>query len=234
MITKFVLLAVLSCFAVTGWGQKRIISGYTSERGENAFPPVMGKYSNADWKSTGIKYISLQDSVNAPLRTSADGQEFFPYIISLALDKKIDVLEYDMSDDGLHMGVPVDIKKVLADNALKYYETDGKTRTLNVLSLSADIDAFYVIDGLYFDSAQNRFRNSVYAICPVLIKYNEFNEETKYPLFWILGEDIEPYINTWFTNPSKNEMEYVPLSTWLAMGLYCEHNAGDVSKEKKQ
>lgn len=208
-------------------------SGLPSYRGYSMFPQVMGHDDNADWKITGLKYVSLEDSVNTALRVSGDGREFFPYFLDLILSNKATALEYDMANEGWHMGKVADIKKVLSDNGIKYSISNGKVSVDNIRSLAADINAYYILDGSYYDMAQGEIKHSVIAICPVMVRYNEHEEEMRFPLFWVMARDIEPYLNTWFV-PMTNEKEYMSLAAWLSMGLYHESSPEDITNKEEK
>lgn len=232
-IARSVFSVLLLLVASVSMAQEVVASGLPTFRSFIAFPDVMGSDDNADWKKTGLKYVSLTDSVNTALQASRDGRDFFSYLLSLAINRRIGVLEYNIAGDGNHIGGIGDIRKVLSDNSIEFTEKDGNVKVKNIRSLSADIEAYYIMDGIYYDVCLGKFRHCVYAICPVMVKYDEAGAPTKFPLFWVRYKDIEPYLNTWFTGASDNEKEYVPLSMWFSAGMYkdCPPEDGQEKKE---
>lgn len=233
MFLRFVFMAVLAAAISPIFAQGNCPSGLPSFRGEVSFPNIMGRAVNADWERTRMRFVNLDDSVNTSLRIANDGREFFPYLLSLVLDGKVKALEYDMANEGYHMGVIANVKKVLKDNSIDFVESDGKVKVANTASLSADIEAYYIIDGEYYDVALGKYRHSIYAICPVMVKYGNFDDATRFPLFWVMGKDIEPYLNTWFV-PMANEKEYMSLAAWLSMGLYHESSPEDITNKEEK
>ena len=227
MLLRFVFWAVLAAATSPILAQGNCPSGLPSLRGEGCFPDVMGKAVNADWEMTRMRFVNLNDSANTPLRTASDGREFFPYLLSLVLDGKVETLEYDMAGEGFHMGGTANVKKVLEDNSIAFGEAGGKVRVNNMASLSADIEAYYIIDSEYYDVALGKCRHCVYAICPVMVKYGNLDEATRFPLFWVMGRDIEPYLNTWFV-PVANEKECLSLASWLSMDMYHESSPEEI------
>lgn len=232
-VTRFLIMAVMLSVACVSMAQERLKSGLPTFRGYNNYPQIMGEDDNADWKMSDMKFVSLVDSANIALRTDASGREFFPYLVNLILTDKVSALEYDMASEDDHVGNIADIRKVLRDNDIQFSDSLGKVRIMNLQSVSADIEAYYIIDGEYYDVALGAKRHKVYAICPVMVKYDEINEPVRFPLFWVRCRDIEPFINTWFAENPCNEREFVPLSIWLSAGKYKECSPEDFQNKKE-
>lgn len=232
-VTRFLFMAVILSVACVSMAQERLQSGLPTFRGCNSHPQVMGVDDSADWKMSDMKFVSLVDSANNALRVDADGREFFPYLLNLILTDKVSALGYDMASEGDHIGNIADIRKVLRDNDIQFSDSLGKVKIKNLQSVSADIEAYYIIDGEYYDVALGAKRHKVYAICPVMVKYGEINEPVRFPLFWVRCRDIEPFINTWFTENPCNEREFVPLSIWLSAGKYKDCSPEDLQNKKE-
>lgn len=231
--TRLLIMAVMLSVACFSMAQERLQSGLPTFRGYNNHPQVLGADDNADWKISDIKFVSLVDSANNALRADAGGRDFFPYLVNLILTDKLVALEYDMASEGDHIGNIADIRKIFRDNDIQFSDSLGKVKIKNLQSVSADIEAYYIIDGEYFDVSVGVKRHGVYAICPVMVKYNDINESVRFPLFWVRCRDIEPFINTWLTANPCNEREFVPLSIWLSAGKYKECSPEDLQNKKE-
>ena len=232
-VLRFLFMAVMLSVACITGAQERLQSGLPTFRGCNNHPQVLGADDNADWKISDMKFVSLVDSANNALRVDAGGRDFFSYLVNLILTDKLVALEYDMASEGDHIGNIADIRKVLRDNDIQFSDSLGKVKIKNLQSVSADIEAYYIIDGEYFDVSIGVKRHGVYAICPVMVKYDDINESVRFPLFWVRCRDIEPFINTWFTENPCNEREFVPLSIWLSAGKYKDCPPEDLQSKKE-
>lgn len=232
-VVRFLFMAVMLSVACVTGAQERLQSGLPTFRGYNSHPQVMGVDDSADWRISNMKFVSLVDSANIALRTDASGRDFFSYLVNLILSDKVAALEYDMASEGDHVGNIADIRKVLQDNDIQFSDSLGKVEIKNLQSVSADIEAYYIIDGEYYDVTIGVKRHGVYAICPVMVKYGDINESVRFPLFWVRCRDIEPFINTWFTENPCNEREFVPLSIWLSTGKYKECSPEDLQNKKE-
>ena len=74
-----------------------------------------------------------------------------------------------------------------------------------------EILSYYIIERWEFDTRSNQMKTRVEALCPVLHRTDEFGgEPIKYPMFWVLLNDIRPYMaNQYvFTDDDNNLSRY--------------------------
>ena len=51
-------------------------------------------------------------------------------------------------------------------------------------------------ESAYYDQANSSFHIKVLALCPVMLRDDDFGgEATQYPLFWVKYSDLEPFLN---------------------------------------
>ena len=56
--------------------------------------------------------------------------------------------------------------------------------------------SYYLKESAYYDQANSSFHRKVQAICPVMLREDDFGgEASKYPLFWVKYSDLEPFLS---------------------------------------
>ena len=88
------------------------------------------------------------------------------------------------------------MKTVLDNYHIFYEEKDGKLRVDNSDIPSAEVKLYYLKESAYYDQANSTFHRKVLALCPVMMREDDFGgEASKYPLFWVKYSDLEPFLS---------------------------------------
>ena len=123
----------------------------------------------------------------------------FTYIFKLAQNGYIPIYEYSIANDGADVftdQAKVDMKTLLDDRHIFYEEQDGKLKVDNSDIPSQEVTKYYLKESAYYDQANAIFHIKVMALCPVMMREDDFGgEATQYPLFWVKYSDLEPYLN---------------------------------------
>jgi gliding motility associated protien GldN len=121
----------------------------------------------------------------------------FTYVFKLALNGYIPVYEYRLDGNELFTdSAKVQMKTILDNFHIYYEEKDGKIRVDNSDIPSAEVKLYYLKESAYFDQANSTFHRKVLAICPVMLREDDFGgEAAKYPLFWVKYSDLAPYLS---------------------------------------
>jgi gliding motility associated protien GldN len=113
--------------------------------------------------------------------------------------------------------------KTLLDNYHIFYETrDGKLRVENSDIPSAEVKMYYLKESAYYDQSNAQFRRKVMAICPVMMREDDFGgEAAKYPLFWVKYTDLEPFLSRQSVQASNlNNAATMTLEDYFTMNSY--------------
>ena len=90
----------------------------------------------------------------------------------------------------------VDMKTILDNYHIFYEEQNGKLKVDNSDIPSAEVKKYYLKESAYYDQANSSFHIKVLALCPVMLREDDFGgEATQYPLFWVKYSDLEPFLN---------------------------------------
>jgi gliding motility associated protien GldN len=55
---------------------------------------------------------------------------------------------------------------------------------------------YYLKESAYYDQANATFHRKVLALCPVMVREDDFGgEASKYPLFWVKYSELEPFLS---------------------------------------
>ena len=172
-----------------------------TQRARLMFPTAIDMPEDVVWRRDIYREVDLMQPLNAglyyPVEPVGKEMNLFTYIFKLALNNYIPVYEYRLDgNEVFNDSSKVKIKTIL-DNFHIFYETkDGKIRVDNSDIPSAEVKAYYLKECAYYNQANSTFRRKVLALCPVMLRDDDFGgEASKYPLFWVKYSDLEPYLS---------------------------------------
>jgi gliding motility associated protien GldN len=180
--------------------QKQQNQGVTM-RARLMFPTAMDMPEDVVWRRDIYREIDLNKDNNAglyyPVEPIDKQLNLFTYIFKLALNGYIPVYEYRLDGNELfNDSARVKMKTVLDNYHIFYEEKDGRIRVDNSDIPSAEVKLYYLKESAYYDQANSSFRRKVLALCPVMMREDDFGgEASKYPLFWVKYSDLEPYLS---------------------------------------
>lgn len=172
-----------------------------SQRARLMYPTSLDMPEDVVWRRDLYREINLNDEANAglyyPVEPIDRQMNLFTYIFKLALNNYIPVYEYRLDGNESFSDSSRVAMKTLLDNYHIFYETkDDKLRVENSDIPSAEVRMYYLKESAYYDQANAQFRRKVMAICPVMMREDDFGgEAAKYPLFWVKYTDLEPFLS---------------------------------------
>jgi gliding motility associated protien GldN len=147
----------------------------------------------------------------------------FTYIFKLAQNGYIPVYEYPTDgSDVFTEEAKVQMKTILDNYHIFYEEQDGKLKVDNSDIPSAEVKKYYLKESAYYDQANSSFHIKVLALCPVMMRDDDFGgEATNYPLFWVKYSDLEPFLNrqTVMTS-SLNNAATMSMDDFFTLNMY--------------
>lgn len=180
---------------------KQTASSAMTMRARISYPTAIDMPEDVVWRRDIYREIDLTQGSNAglyyPVEPIDKQLNLFTYIFKLALNGYIPVYEYRLDgNEVLTDSAKVQMKTVL-DNYHIFYETqNGKLRVDNSDIPSAEVKLYYLKESAYYDQANSTFRRKVLALCPVMMREDDFGgEPAKYPLFWVKYSDVEPFLS---------------------------------------
>ena len=171
-----------------------------SRRAQLMFPTAIDMPEDVVWRRDIYREIDLNQDANAglyyPVEPIDKQLNLFTYVFKLALNGYIPVYEYRLDGNEVFSEASkVKIKTVLDNYHIFYEEKDGKLRVDNSDIPSAEVKLYYLKESAYYDQANSTFHRKVLAFCPVMMREDDFGgEASKYPLFWVLYSDVEPFL----------------------------------------
>ena len=172
-----------------------------SLRARLSFPTAVDMPENVVWRRDIYRELNLDDDANAglyyPVEPIDKQLNLFTYMFKLALNGYIPVYEYRLDGNEVFTdSAKVQMRTVLDNFHIFYEERDGKIRVDNSDIPSAEVKMYYLKESAYFDDANSTFHRKVQAICPVMLREDDFGgEASKYPLFWVKYADLEPFLS---------------------------------------
>ena len=181
--------------------QKKSPSSAMSMRAQLTYPTALDIPEEVVWRRDIYRELDLTDDANAGLYFPVEPQgkqlNLFTYIFKLAQNGYIPVYEYPTDgSDNFTDDAKVDMKTILDNYHIFYEEQNGKLKVDNSDFPSAEVKKYYLKESAYYDQANSSFHIKVLALCPVMLREDDFGgEATQYPLFWVKYSDLEPFLN---------------------------------------
>ena len=221
MMRKLFIIALLACAAQWATAQpiarqraqqqqqqqaqaKSNASNMTT-RARISFPTALTMSEDVVWRRDIYRELNLEETANAglyyPVEPQGTEMNLFTYLFKLMLQGPsrggINVYEYRLDGNEVFTDSarikPLDF----LNNYHIYYERkDGRVRIDNSDIPSAEVKGYYLKESAYYDQATSTFHRKVIALCPILMREDDFGEgSAKYPLFWVRYDDVAPYLS---------------------------------------
>jgi len=202
-------------------------SSAMTKRAQISFPTALDVPEDVVWRRDIYREINLEDDPNAGLYYPVEPQgrqvNLFTYIFKLAQNGYIPIYEYPTDgSDVFEDASRVTMKTILDNYHIFYEEQNGKLKIDNSDIPSSEVKKYYLKESAYYDQANSSFHIKVLALCPVMLREDDFGgEATQYPLFWVKYSDLEPYLNrqTVMTS-SLNNAATMSMDDYFTMNKY--------------
>lgn len=230
----FVLFGMVCCLQMEAQPTRsRVQSNRTTGKSEKAagttraFPAAMEMPEDVVWRRDIYRQLDLTLDKNAPLyypvEPSAGQINLFTYLFDLLLSGKITAYEYKLDgNESFSSRDKVDIKQLMERYHIFYEEKNGKLQVSASDIPSAEVVRYYLKESSYFDQRTSTFHTKVTALCPVLVRGDDFGgEATSYPLFWLKYDDISSYLARHTMMASNyNNVTGMTASDYFSMNCY--------------
>lgn len=189
--------------------QRKNPSSAMSVRAQISFPTAVEMPEEVVWRRDIYRELDLSKDANAGLYYPVEPQgrqlNLFTYIFKLAQNGYVPVYEYPTDGSDVFTNeARVDMKTILDNYHIFYEEQDGKLKVDNSDIPSSEVKKFFLKESAYYDQANSTFHIKVLALCPVMLRDDDFGgEATQYPLFWVKYSDLEPFLNRQTVMPSS-------------------------------
>ncbi len=207
--------------------KKKSPSSAMSMRAQISFPTALDMPEEVVWRRDIYREIDLTKDENAGLYYPVEPQgkqvNLFTYIFKLAQNGYIPVYEYPTDGSDVFTDeAKVQMKTILDNYHIFYEEQDGKLKVDNSDIPSSEVKKYYLKESAYYDQANASFHIKVLALCPVMMRDDDFGgEATQYPLFWVKYSDLEPFLNrqTVMTS-SLNNAATMSMDDFFTLNMY--------------
>lgn len=207
--------------------KKKQTSSAMSLRAQISFPTAVDVPEEVVWRRDIYRELDLMKDENAGLYYPVEPQgkevNLFTYIFKLAQNGYIPVYEYPTDgSDVFTEEAKVQMKTILDNYHIFYEEQDGKLKVDNSDIPSSEVKKYYLKESAYYDQANSSFHIKVLALCPVMMRDDDFGgEATQYPLFWVKYSDLEPFLTrqTVMTS-SLNNAATMSMDDYFTLNMY--------------
>ena len=210
--------------------QKKGSSSAMSIREKIYFPTAVDMPEDVVWRRDIYREIDLTKDENAglyyPVMPEGKQMNLFTYIFKLAQNNYIPIYEYSIANDGADVfsdETKIKMKTLLDDRHIFYEEGEnGKLKVDNSDIPSPEVTKYYLKESAYYDQANAAFHIKVMALCPVMMREDDFGgEATQYPLFWVKYSDLEPFLNRQTVMTSNlNNAAMMSMDDFFTLNMY--------------
>ena len=207
--------------------QKKSPSSAMSMRAQISFPTALDVPEEVVWRRDIYREIDLTKDENAGLYYPVEPQgkqvNLFTYIFKLAQNGYIPVYEYPTDGSDVFTDeTKVQMKTILDNYHIFYEEQDGKLKVDNSDIPSSEVRKYYLKESAYYDQANASFRIKVLALCPVMMRDDDWGgEATQYPLFWVKYADLEPFLTRQTMMASSlNNAAMMSMDDYFTLNMY--------------
>jgi len=207
--------------------QKKSPSSAMSMRAQISFPTALDVPEEVVWRRDIYREIDLTKDENAGLYYPVEPQgkqvNLFTYIFKLAQNGYIPVYEYPTDGSDVFTDeTKVQMKTILDNYHIFYEEQDGKLKVDNSDIPSSEVRKYYLKESAYYDQANASFRIKVLALCPVMMRDDDWGgEATQYPLFWVKYADLEPFLTRQTMMASSlNNAATMSMDDYFTLNMY--------------
>ena len=241
----FLMMITLMAGSAMGQPQKRRAQQQAQEnkpaavmspRAQIMYPTSLDIPEEVVWRRDIYREINLNKDANAGLYYPVEPQgkqlNLFTYIFKLAQNGYIPIYEYPTDgSDVFSDATKVEMRTILDNYHIFYEEQDGRLKVDNSDIPSAEVRKYYLKESAYYDQANSSFHVKVLALCPVMMRDDDFGgEATQYPLFWVKYSDLEPFLNRQTVMASSlNNASTMNLDDFFTLNMY----RGDIYKTNK-
>ena len=190
--------------------------------------------SDADltWMRVIYRSLDLSKEKNMALyypEESTENQEnLFRIIMRLLANDQLAAYEYLDGREVFTEQYKIKVKDMLDRFHILYTEAKGSSEKHPRFSIEeSDVPAnevlsYYVLERWEFDRVNNRMKQRVEAICPVLHRSGDFGgEAVRYPMFWVKFDALRPALSQQyiFTDDDNNLPKY-SLDDYFNLAMY--------------
>ena len=200
----------------------------TPSRASLMFPTAVDVPEDVSWRRDIYRSLDLTKDENAALYYPVeplDGRvNLFTLLFQLLNTGKIPAYTYSINGhEDFSQANRMHFKDMLERYGI-YYEVDGNSIKVEPSDVpSAEVLSFNVKESSYYDQNTATYHSRVVAICPVLHRSEDFSfdNSTKYPLFWVKIEDVEPYLSQHMVMTSNiNNAAMMSMADFFATNQY--------------
>ena len=158
------------------------------------------KIGNAPWVRDVYRFLDLNKEKNGPLYfpvvPMGNRNNLFTMIFKRMAHGDIDAYKWQLNGSEVFTeDQKVDFKPdVLEAWGIPYTEQNGHYDVDDYDIPNAEVQGYYIKETWYFDANNSVFDIKTIGICPILFRQDDYGEgTTRYPMFWVLYDDIRPY-----------------------------------------
>ena len=197
-----------------------------TERAKTQFPSNQAP-QEVDWRRDIYRSLDLEKEKNAslyyPVEPMDNRMNLFTYLFYNIIDGNI--LAYSYNLDGQEQFTEANVLKpmdILENYRVYYEEKDGAIVVGKSDVPSQEVMSYFIKESHYYDQRTGTYNKRITAICPVLHRAGEFSSEvTKYPMFWLNYNEIEPLLAQHMVMTSSlNNVASMTFDDYFKKGCY--------------
>lgn len=159
-----------------------------------------GEPHDADLQWLKVVYRRLDDTAEAnatlfyPEEYSQGEENLFRIILSHVADGSVPAYEYLDGRESFDESHRLSVADMLDRFHIPANQSKGNFEIAPEDVPASEVKSYFIIERWEFNARDSRTRTAVDAICPVLYRSGEFDEELRFPMMWVKMDDLRPYM----------------------------------------
>lgn len=200
--------------------------------------PLKTRAEDIAWKRDVYRIVDLSVSDNAslyyPVEPTADRKNLFSALFEAIAQNQVKAYEYLDGRELFTEAYAIKFKDVLKRFDIPFREkTDPRRPNTPIFDIDAidiptsEVLLYYVKEVVYMDQRNSSIQTRTVALCPVLVRSDDYEGTRRLPMFWVPIEALKDYLSSQaIAADSLNSVERITLYDYFNQRRY----KGDIYK----
>lgn len=200
--------------------------------------PLKTRAEDIAWKRDVYRIVDLSVSENAslyyPVEATADRKNLFSALFEAIAQNRVKAYEYLDGREVFTEAYAIKFKDLLKRFDIPFTEkTDPRKPNTPIFDIDAidiptsEVLRYYVKEVVYLDQRNSTIQTRTVALCPVLVRSDDYEGTRLFPMFWVPIEALKDYLSGQaIAADSLNSVERITLYDYFNQRRY----KGDIYK----
>lgn len=200
--------------------------------------PIKTRAEDIAWKRDVYRIVDLSETANAslyyPVEATSDRKNLFSTLFEAIAQHQVKAYEYLDGREVFTDDYAIKFKDLLRRFDIPFREkTDPRQPNTTLYDIDAidiptsEVLLYYVKEIVYLDQRNSQIQTRPVALCPVLVRSDDYEGTRRFPMFWVPIEAVKHYLSGQaIAADSLNSVERITFYDYFSQRRY----KGDIYK----